>query len=252
MKKREFSAIERVIFGMLTENTGISFFDSGGENGRMWQKNKNKKIEDFASEPAVQYDIDFTEWSDEKKTRVDIESISSDEICFTVSLFHYLPDVLELDTFCDEYNALACDDWDGEAYGVSEKGQEWLKSHGLTYGASWNTCNGEDNLSQVLQGTNLTTSGNESSLVYPDYVLLQIHGGADVRGGYTNAKLFRVRENCYVHPTPDISATLIRENGKVMHKLDMRYDGLHLRDEDGEAIIISKKDTLTVYPAWAY
>jgi len=29
---------------------------------------------------------------------------------------------------------------------------------------------------------------------YEDYALIQIHNGADVRGGYTDAKLFKVNE----------------------------------------------------------
>jgi hypothetical protein len=31
------------------------------------------------------------------------------------------------------------------------------------------------------------------------YLLLQIHGGADVRGGYTDAKLFKPRDDWQIH-----------------------------------------------------
>ena len=41
----------------------------------------------------------------------------------------------------------------------------------------------------MLQGTFVKLHGDEL------YVLLQIHGGADVRGGYTDAKLFKLHEH---------------------------------------------------------
>ena len=32
------------------------------------------------------------------------------------------------------------------------------------------------------------------------YLLLQIHGGCDVRGGYTDAKLFKPSDDWMIHP----------------------------------------------------
>lgn len=50
-----------------------------------------------------------------------------------------------------------------------------------------NTYNGEDLLSQTLQWTGFSLPQDGD-----DYILLQIHGGADVRGGYTRPRVFRV------------------------------------------------------------
>ena len=47
-------------------------------------------------------------------------------------------------------------------------------------------------MSQILQGANLTI--NEEH-----YILIQIHGGADARGGYTDAKLFKCDEDGMIH-----------------------------------------------------
>lgn len=47
-----------------------------------------------------------------------------------------------------------------------------------------NSANGEDMLSQVIQFVYFTWN-NEA------YIILQIHGGADVRGGYTKPRVFR-------------------------------------------------------------
>ena len=33
---------QQAIFEMLTENTGKHFLDSGGDNGRHWQRNQKK------------------------------------------------------------------------------------------------------------------------------------------------------------------------------------------------------------------
>ena len=37
--------IEEVIYKMLTENTGVHMCDSGGENGRHWQRNQKKNLQ---------------------------------------------------------------------------------------------------------------------------------------------------------------------------------------------------------------
>jgi len=34
---------KKVIYKMLTENTGVHMCDSGGENGRHWQRNQKNK-----------------------------------------------------------------------------------------------------------------------------------------------------------------------------------------------------------------
>ena len=44
---------EQVIYNMLTENTGTHFLDSGMANGRHWQKNQVKTLEDFKNEDYV-------------------------------------------------------------------------------------------------------------------------------------------------------------------------------------------------------
>ena len=40
---------------MLTENTGVEMMDSGFENGRAWQR--NREIEDFRKRPAIELDL---------------------------------------------------------------------------------------------------------------------------------------------------------------------------------------------------
>ena len=172
------SNIEELIFSMLTENTGTHFLDSGGDNGRMWQRNANKCIADFEAEPQELYQYDP----------------KYNEIHRTVSVFHYLTHNLEVNHIAFNFNELNTDakDWEAECkeddaslYGVSINA--WLDlvtSNDVEVNRSWNTYNGESDLSQILQGANLTINEEQ-------YILIQIHGGADARGGYTDAKLFK-------------------------------------------------------------
>lgn len=164
--------IEKLIYKMLQQNTGVHMCDSGGANGRMWQRNATKTLKDFKNEPEAMLDI------------------SNDYLDISMSVFHHLCKTLEIDKFCERFNKLPCADWDGDYYGTSVQQCEWLEGHEFEESrrGSFNTYNYDSNLSQVLQGTFLTSNGID------EYVLLQIHNGADVRGGYTDAKLFKTSD----------------------------------------------------------
>jgi len=169
--------VKKLIYSMLTENTGTHFLDSGGENGRGWQKNKTKSIEDFENEEEEVYQIDA----------------KYKEIYRTVSVFHYLTNNLEIDEICQHFNSLqnAFNNWDADAnvYGVSFQAFEYLQNNfDIEVQGSWNTYNGESDLSQILQGANITINDD-------DYILIQVHNGADARGGYTDAKLLKMDED---------------------------------------------------------
>ncbi len=167
---------KQLVYEMLTENTGKHFLDSGGSEGRGWQRNQKKTIEAFENEEEEMYHLDA----------------KYKEIHRTVSVFHYLTNNLEIDDICEEFNRLQDenDNWDadGDVYGVSKEAYAMLMEQpGVEIHRTWNTYNGHSDLSQILQGANLTIDDE-------DYVLIQIHNGADARGGYTDAKLFKMEE----------------------------------------------------------
>jgi len=180
---------KQLVYEMLTENTGSHFLDSGGTDGRMWQRNQKKTIEDFENEDEELYQLDA----------------KYKEINRTVSVFHYLTNNLEIDDICEEFNKIQeeSDNWDAgadcDAYGVSKEAWSYLlNTHDddngweeLTVQRTWNTYNYDSDLSQILQGANLTIDDEQ-------YILIQIHNGADARGGYTDAKLFKMEEG-YIH-----------------------------------------------------
>lgn len=168
------SEIEQVIFEMLTEGTGTHMLDSGGEYGRNWQRNQKRTIEDFRNEPEA------------------VLILEPDYPEAEISVFHFLTSgAFQLDDTAQEFNALDCDDWHGDFYGTSAEQCAWLEVHGFSpTGEGWNTYNHDSILSQVLQGQTLENSDGDT------YELIQIHNGADVRGGYTDARLFRIDDYC--------------------------------------------------------
>lgn len=175
------NTVEQTVFAMLTENTGASLLDSGGVYGRNWQRNQALTLDDFRNRPAATLELSKYE----RDGKAHYEAIP------TVDVFHLLTHCLEFDSVCKEFNALPVEDWRSDEFsGVSSEGEQWLKDRGFTEGAGggFNTYNWASNHSQILQGHYLVNEDDEA------YLLLQIHGGCDARGGYTDAKLFKLDE----------------------------------------------------------
>jgi len=228
--------VNDLIKSMLLENTGKHFLDSGGTSGRAWQRNQGVIFEDLKP--------------------VEVEIWAENDVCITINLYHYLANAnLELDSICEEFNTLQknSDNWNadgvlGECYGVSKEAEQFLThsiteyyeskhGNGAIYIAdvevlnTWNTYNGESFLSQVLQGSYLTINGES-------YVLFQIHGGADVRGGYTDAKLFKL--DSFTECLPCEAVIGVVDGVGV----DNMYDGCNLTDEDGNEVELNKDSVI--------
>ena len=223
------SNVENKIYEMLTENTGNHFLDSGFNNNRHWQRNQKKTFEDFRNEPEQNFEVITSE-------------TNPPEILRTVSLFHYLAGQgsnLELDSICNKFNKLNenFEDFaDCEPYGVGVDAWEYLKEYINEDNIRvFNTYNYESDLSQTLQGATLELFIDGQ---YEYYTLLQIHGGADVRGGYTNAVLFKCEEgiiNEYLYEYMD--SYQINEELEYIDEFTDYYDATIIyRDEQAEEI----------------
>lgn len=156
---------KEVIIGMLTENTGQHMLDSGGAYGRNWQRNQGV---DWDSTPEFVFD----------------------EYGATINVYHYLVDNL---VFAEDWNAHweAFRDANPDEYDWSLM-SDWVEAIGGSTEnevGEFNTYNWENDLSQVLQGITFTLDTGGS--YREGFVILQVHGGADVRGGYTAPKVFR-------------------------------------------------------------
>lgn len=165
---------DRVLAGMFTENTGRHFLDSGGAYGRNWERNQGREVEDFLARPAVTLDVRFG--------YLDV----------TLDAFHWLRDKLEYAPEMQRKFQLyvAMRDKPDDPWLVEM--EEFAAAHKRKYGEGYldgcvNTYNHESLLSQTLQY--VIFQGDTYGTAY---VALQVHGGCDVRGGYTAPKMFQI------------------------------------------------------------
>lgn len=176
---------EDVIRAMLTENTGSHFLDSGGAYGRNWERNQS--VDFGADVPPTTLSFEFG------------------GISVTHDLYHFLVDTLEYDPDLDAAFQLYADQPENADEG-------WLTLMETFPGLHFteaddrrqfvvNTYNNEDSLSQTIQYIGIFVEGDE-------YVLLQIHGGCDVRGGYTRPRAFRVWDDSLATFWQNASATI--------------------------------------------
>jgi rRNA maturation protein Nop10 len=161
---------EARLYEMMTENTGVHMMDSGMDDGRHWQKNQKMLVADFIARPKATLETDYGTYP-------------------TLDLFHFLNDRLELTPLAKSLQS------DFEAY-VSDSDLSFYDTEAMetfvhyATGATKqpdtaNSYNWDNYLSQVIQYV---------TFEYMDswFVLLQIHGGADVRGGYTRPQVFEM------------------------------------------------------------
>ena len=153
------TSLQERIYQMLTTSTGRHLLDSGDYYGRHWEKNQTRTIEDFLMDPTATLD----EYGD-----------------LSISVFHHLDNCLAL---APELDAVYVEFTQGSDAGHLEDIAAFIEYIGATATASVNTYNYESALSQVLQYQMFEFNGGE-------YVALQIHQGADVRGGYTRPVIF--------------------------------------------------------------
>jgi hypothetical protein len=174
--------------------------DSGGAYGRNWERNQALGVDGLAAKPAVYFD-----GSRPQK-----------------SVFHYLREHL---TFAPDFDAF-WQRFDDERPNESwlENLEEWFDVLGVKPEADSgfyeggrleiNTYNNEyDLVDQVLQYSFFELNG-------ADFIALQIHGGCDVRGGYTKPRIFRIdtsREEFYYD---SVSASMFCQNCEL--RLDYR------------------------------
>jgi len=226
--------IQETIAAMLTENTGTHFLDSGGSNGRAWQQNAGKVVADFEAQPSATAEIYVREWQGKLVA----------EVLPCVNIFHLLTGgALELDDFCHEFNAMPVDKWDGDYNGVSLEGSEWLEARGFAMckesRGGWNTYNWNAAHSQVMQGNELTLEGEYGE---EKYLLLQIHGGADVRGGYTDARLFKLADHAEFYNVVSEDCGFSDETGEISiswHGEWINSDGGCADDDDLLALALA-------------
>lgn len=187
------SPTAEVLAAMLTENTGRHMLDSGGAYGRNFERQAGMTVEDFMARPAIEvvtgkrYDSTLRRMTDE----VVIDWVNID-------VFHFLRERLDYDADLDAAFREFAEAPEREREPWFACLDEWLREVGACSPEGWrhdgdpivvNTYNHESDLSQVIQyaGFRLPDSDDPDEV----YVALAIHGGCDVRGGYTAPRMFR-------------------------------------------------------------
>ena len=192
IETRDYTGVTtaQIVEEMLRENTGSSMCDSGGAYGRNWERNQDRAYPD---QPVVS--CTWSTWREEGG-----ES-GTPEMSATVSLYHWMTKCLDFDPEMQkQLDAFAAgEDMEDESWlGVQEHFAEHLHARDGHEAEpnTINTYNDPDDwdCSQVLQYVELYLEDSHE----PSHLIVSVHGGCDVRGGYTEPKCFRLSEEYYV------------------------------------------------------
>ena len=162
---------EEAIYEMLTESTGTHFLDSGGDSGRAWQQNQKKSLQDFKDEPIET-----------------IEDKDTDYPYRELSVFHHLTENLEYqEPRTEDFNKWLVRE---ERENDLSNAEEYLSEFYYSHTTSINSYNEECDLSQTIQFV-------VGRIFEDDLIALAIHNGADVRGGYTDYRIFKIIDESF-------------------------------------------------------
>ena len=228
--------VKELLASMLVEPVATSFLDSGDHYGRNFEHNKTLN---FDAQPTVTFDADYG---------------------LTVDVYHYLSGILELDDVSIEANKVLDKikaHWHHEPFNFDSDGDDGdlipelqevftslYEEHGYDspkVSKVCNTYNGECLLSQTLLYRTFTFGDNAD---FGDaYIALQIHGGCDVRGGYTDVRIFKLTGylmHCpYVHGSWGDFSVDNREN---LYRLDIIDPDTGCPIDDDESDLTERDD----------
>lgn len=206
---------------MLVESTGTSILDSGSAYGRHWQRNRTIRDFEFVAPTRCEFVLPIAADESVEPTDGWWVDCSLHIYDWLAERLTYLPGLdADFERFAEWLDARNHDSsWLGYASrwtesalvsefltdaaassSISDAGQRYLRCladdrvTGL-YGDGdpfvVNTYNGPDLLSQTLQYVFLEAAGTQM-------VLLSIHGGCDVRGGYGRPRFFELNSECAI------------------------------------------------------
>lgn len=191
---RDYTGVttEQVAAEMLTEKVGHSLVDSGDYYGRNYEANRRKSLKE---QPAATARFECVGGGDQEPDS-DMLTPGKLHISATVDLYHWMVNHLEfdaelqtrLDEFTEELHPNTC--W----FEVANSFAEMLHETGALERAPkgpQNSCNwgASCELSQHIRLIELHTDDD----YYASHLIIQGHGGCDVRSGYTAPRVFRVK-----------------------------------------------------------
>lgn len=190
---KELDLTTKEIEKMMKEKIATSILDSGGTYGYGFET--NEKIKNFEETPQCTFNL-------------------KGEIEFQINVYHWLKSMLEggylpklTKSLQSEYKWT--DDWTewldetfGENNYITFKKENTYNyqnflSQGILYEFFAVTEDGTKHANKILNGLDkefVATNIEENDKIYSDpmYVILSLHNGCDVRGGYTNPRVFKI------------------------------------------------------------
>lgn len=165
----ELMTTAQALHSQWLEPTGRHMLDSGGAYGRHWERNQGKPVEAWTEAPEVI----FTDWG-----------VSVNTFRLLLKHLNYTRNSALLEASFRRYVERTPE---GEAYFNSSWSVEaWLDQDlGVEPEDNYNTYNFETLLDSTLQGVHFETLTGR-------YIALSYHGGCDVRGGYTDYKVYEL------------------------------------------------------------
>lgn len=171
-----------VILSMMQENTGSHFLDSGSAYGRNHERNRSKTWEDLTKNPVR---LEASVYTHGDKPEL--------ELMGYISLAAWLEANLTYDHEMQECFEEWLREGDRDYYDLEamELFADWMTTdersnkYGFDVPRTINSYNGECDLSQTIQFVEFQYEGEGR-------IMLQIHGGCDVRGGYTSPRAFKL------------------------------------------------------------
>lgn len=177
-----------VILSLLKEDTGRALGDSGDHYGRNHELNQ-KKAESELMDDGCKWELPYM--NDERFAMVaDNNSRYASDMYAVRNTGAVMAEQLEYTERCHELNQQFMAQYKySDSYWLADI-QDFLENIGAEIGHSDNTYNGSYALSQCLQYTMFNLNGTE-------YVFVQVHGGCDIRGGYTHPVIFEQSGDFY-------------------------------------------------------
>tara|TARA_R110000824_G_scaffold8441_5_gene38393 strand:- start:8008 stop:8973 length:966 start_codon:yes stop_codon:yes gene_type:complete len=174
---------KEVLCGAARYNSGTHFLDSGGEAGRHHQQPAIDRAQDLCrfDQPAV---------GDEYVTAT---------ICTPLFLAAQADHLEEMQDEFDNWTEYA----DRSGFNLFDDGSGFMEAQGFTQQARDNTYNGESDLSQEYVWEVYTPEHSDcQDWIYADDAILvvYIHTGADVRGGYSPPVFLKMTSGEYTAP----------------------------------------------------
>jgi hypothetical protein len=185
MTKVSMSPIQQRIAGMLTEEIGKSMLDSGSAYGYQYERNRGK---DFLKEPQVKVEVYDNEVNFSRSTfdfltnQCDVTP-ASEKLNSQFKAFLNTPEIKEGDA--PDWSSETMQAFMDKLFKGQEKTVDIYGEEDGQIGKVDNSYNYDNSLDQTLLTVMFRKDGKT-------FVLLSVHGGADVRGGYTTPQVFEV------------------------------------------------------------